>query len=69
MNTRELRSKTDEELYALIVSIQHDLEKLAQDIAKGKGKNTSKGRFLRKTLARIKTVLNEKKVLKEKEPK
>lgn len=60
MNLKELRTKTENELNKQIKDLKKDLEAFATNVLQGKEKNIKKGLFLRKDIARIKTVLNEK---------
>lgn len=65
MNLADLRSKTEEELKVLTASLKKDMQKVSEDLIKGKEKNIKKVKYLKKDFARIQTVLNEKKFLKE----
>lgn len=57
---KELRAQNIKELYALKTEKSGELYKLMQEIIKGKEKNVSKIRVLKKEIARIATVLSEK---------
>ena len=56
------RKKNSDALESLVKSKKSDLEKLSQDIMKGKEKNFNKLGELRREIARISTVINEKSV-------
>ena len=59
MKATELRTKTKEELNALVKSIKKDIEEVMQNILKGKEKNLKKPHALKKDLARVQTILAE----------
>jgi ribosomal protein L29 len=61
MNIKDIRNKTESELNKQIKEIKKDLETFVSNILQKKEKNVKKGLFLRKDLAKIKTVLNERK--------
>jgi ribosomal protein L29 len=61
MNIKDIRNKTESELNKQIKEIKKDLETFVSNILQKKEKNVKKGMFLRKDLAKIKTVLNERK--------
>ena len=65
MAIKDLRSKSIEELRKVLADVSAEMEKVSQNLIKGKEKNTRKKMQLRKKYARVLTVLNEKKVLKE----
>lgn len=65
MLAKDLRNKNMEELKKALDSQIKDFEKYMHDIYKGKETNLSKSRFLKKDIARIKTVMAEKKFMKE----
>ncbi|HOD01180.1 MAG TPA: 50S ribosomal protein L29 [bacterium] len=56
----DLRKKSTEELRKELANIQKELQKTVSDIMQKKEKNVKKASFLRKDIARIKTLLNEK---------
>ena len=60
MNTKELRNKTENELNKQLKSLKGDLEAFSSNVLQGKEKNVKKGLFIRKDIARIKTLLNER---------
>lgn len=62
--TQELRSKTEEELNQLLLDSQKKLRELRFNLASGKVKNVRTIRALRKDIARILTILNEKNEIK-----
>ena len=61
MNIAELRKKTTEELKETVKSLKKDTEGVMNNLIKGKEKNVRKIGVLRKDLARVMTVLKEKK--------
>jgi len=63
MMSQELRTKTIKDLEDLIVSKKNEIVENSKNIVKGSEKNVKKNLFLRKEVARIKTILNEKKLL------
>lgn len=66
MNLEDMRKKTEKDIEKELDKKRSDIEKFAQQITKGKEKNTSKLRSMRKDYARIATVLSEKRKLGEK---
>jgi ribosomal protein L29 len=66
MKVSELRQKTTEELLELIKTWQKDIEKVSLDILQGKEKNIRRPRFIRKDVARAKTILKEQQNAEEK---
>lgn len=67
MSTKELRSKTIKGLSTDLDKKLKDLEKVTSDVYKGKEKNINKAKFLRRDIARIKTLIAEKKFIGESE--
>ncbi len=63
MMSQELRTKTVKDLEDLIISKKNEIVENSKNIVKGSEKNVKKNLFLRKEVARIKTILNEKKLL------
>jgi ribosomal protein L29 len=61
--SQELRTKTVKDLEDLIISKKNEIVENSKNIVKGSEKNVKKNLFLRKEVARIKTILNEKKLL------
>jgi len=60
MYAKELKSKSLTELNKQLKDLKKDLETFASNVLQGKEKNVKKGLFIRKDIARVKTVLNEK---------
>jgi ribosomal protein L29 len=69
MMSQELRTKTIKDLEALIVSKNNEMLENSKNILKGSEKNVKKNLYLRKEVARILTVLNEKKLIESVEEK
>jgi len=59
----ELRQKTLEDLLKLVDNTKTNLLVLSQKILNGSEKNVMKQRALKKSIARIKTVISEKSLL------
>ncbi|HOS88569.1 MAG TPA: 50S ribosomal protein L29 [bacterium] len=55
-----MKNKNIKDLKEELTKLEKDLQKVVSDILKKKEKNVKKASFLRKDIARIKTVLNEK---------
>lgn len=62
---KDLRSKTTEELVELLNKTKVELETASSATMQGAEKDKGKSQKLRKEIAKIKTVLNEKKILSE----
>ena len=60
MDVKDLRKKTEEELKKEISQSYLELKNVMEDIRTGKEKNVKKGLKIRKNIARMLTVLNEK---------
>jgi ribosomal protein L29 len=60
MMSQELRKKTIAELKEMISGKKGEILELSKAILKGSEKNVKKINFLRKEVARISTILNEK---------
>lgn len=60
-DTQNLRTKSKEELLSDMATSAEKLWKLRKDVATGKLKNVREIRSVRKQIAIIKTILNEKK--------
>jgi large subunit ribosomal protein L29 len=60
VKTKELQLKSDEELNQLLSESQKKLRELRFNLASGKVKNVRAIRALKKDIARILTILNEK---------
>jgi|GEM_PF-861207 len=56
----EFRKKTKEDLLKEITNLEKEIQKVVSDILQKKEKNIMKVKYLRKDIARIKTLLNEK---------
>lgn len=65
MKAVELRLKTIEELRKLIETKKNELEKTMLEIIQKKEKNIKKARIARNDIARINTVINEKKIISQ----
>lgn len=65
MIAKDLRGKTISELNKSLADKLKELEKVVQDVYKGKDKNIVKSGFIRKDIARIKTILTEKQFIEE----
>lgn len=63
MMSQELRTKSIKELEELLVSKKTEILENSKNILKGSEKNVKKNVPLRKEVARILTILNEKKLL------
>ena len=59
MKAEELRVKTEDQLKADLVTLQKEAFNLRFQRASGQLENTARVRDVRRTLARIKTLLNE----------
>jgi len=60
MNTEELRSKSVDELIKLVLDLRKEQFNARFQKAQGALENTARVRDNRRTIARIKTILNEK---------
>ncbi len=60
LKVSELRKKNTEDLKEELVKVQDELRKMVPDILQRKEKNVRKVGFMRKDIARIKTLMNEK---------
>ena len=67
MNSNELRKKTTSELYKLGIEKQKDISLLRLQIKAGKSSDIARKNILKKEVARIKTLIAEKKVLEQNE--
>jgi len=65
MLTKDIRNKNIKDLTKALSDQEKVLEKFMHDVYKGKEKNVAKTKSLRKNIARVKTVLAEKKFLEE----
>lgn len=62
MNMQDLVKKTEKELISLLGEKKSEYNDFSHEVLKGKEKNVSKLKFLRKEIARINTILNKKEV-------
>ena len=65
MLAKDLRGKNINELQKTLNEALASYEKHMHDVLKGKEKNVAKTKSLKKDIARIKTVISEKKFMKE----
>ncbi len=65
MQAKDLRNKNMNELNRVLEDQMKDYEKCMHDIYKGKEKNVAKTKNLKKDIARTKTIMAEKKFMKE----
>lgn len=65
MKALDLRKKTRQELVEILKSLKQDKEKLALEHLKSAQKNVKKMYFLKKDVARVLTILNEKEFLND----
>ncbi len=56
----EFRKKTIEELKKEMTALEKEIQKVVSDILQKKEKNVKKASQIRKDIARVKTLLNEK---------
>lgn len=63
MNAKELRQKNDQELSDIKKNLEKEIREVSLNTLQGKEKNVKKAGLLRKDMARILTILNEKKIL------
>jgi len=61
MTIKDIRTKTENELTKQLKELKKEMETFVTNILQKKEKNVKKGMFLRKDIAKIKTVLNERK--------
>ncbi len=69
MDIKEIRKLKDEDLEKELGQLRSQLEQVKQDIEVGKEKNVRKTLRIKKNIARILTVLNERKVENESKEK
>ena len=67
MKTKDLHQKTEKELNELLIDNRYKLGKLKFDLSSKKIKNVREIRDLRRDVARILTILNEKNVINKEE--
>lgn len=65
LKASELRTKNINELQNLLQEYHQKLENYVTDVYRGKEKDISKTNFIRKDIARIKTIISEKKFIEE----
>jgi len=65
MKADELRQKTTDELKKTLEKQRGDMEKLMLDIVQKKEKNFRKAKVLRAEIARINSVISEKRIISE----
>ena len=65
VSAKDLRTKDLKGLNKMLSEQVKELEKTMHEVYKGKEKNLKKAGFVRKDIARIKTVLAEKKFMEE----
>jgi ribosomal protein L29 len=65
MKSQDLRKKTISDLEEMIISKRNEILENSKNILKGSEKNIKKNLFIRKEVARLKTILNEKRLLSE----
>lgn len=65
MKTADLRLKTIDELKKMLETQKAELEKLMLSLVQKKEKNVNKAKDMRADIARINTVVNEKKIISE----
>lgn len=63
MMSQELRTKTIKDLEDLLVSKKNEILENSKNMLKGSEKNIKKNLFLRKEVARISTILTEKRLI------
>lgn len=65
MKADELRQKSIDELKRLLEKQRLDIEKLMSEIIQKKEKNFNKAKIMRNDIARIMTVIEEKKIISQ----
>ncbi|OGZ45921.1 MAG: 50S ribosomal protein L29 [Candidatus Ryanbacteria bacterium RIFCSPHIGHO2_02_FULL_45_13b] len=60
MNTRDLKEKTTEDLLQMIPAVERQLSDVRFNLAAGRVKNVKEARLLRRTIARVKTIVRER---------
>jgi len=63
LKVKELRTKTEEELAEMIANLKKEIKSAVTAVLDGSNKDTGKSKRLRRDVARIETVLNEKRIL------
>jgi len=64
---KELRNKSEKDLQKLLLTEREKLRNLKFDLAAGKVKNVKESRAIKKEIARILTILNDKSKLTKEE--
>lgn len=67
MLIKELRNKSEKDLQKLLLTEREKLRNLKFDLAAGKVKNVKESRAIKKEIARILTILNDKSKLTKEE--
>jgi large subunit ribosomal protein L29 len=62
MQALELRAKTDEQLQAMIIDFKKESMNLRFQLQQGSLANTSRIKFVRKMIAKIKTIVNNERL-------
>lgn len=63
MKSQELRNKSIKELEEMLVSKRNEIVENSKKILKGSEKNVKKNLYIRKDIARILTILGDKKLI------
>jgi ribosomal protein L29 len=63
MKSQELRNKSIQELEEMLVSKRNEIVENSKKILKGSEKNVKKNLYVRKDIARILTILEDKKLI------
>ncbi|HBY09664.1 50S ribosomal protein L29 [candidate division WWE3 bacterium RIFOXYC2_FULL_42_13] len=63
MNAKELRQKSEQELSDTKKNLEKEIREVSLNTLQGKEKNVKKAGLLRRDVAKILTVINEKKIL------
>ncbi len=69
MKTQDIRNKTIEEILEMVKENKNEVKKHSLEVLRGSEKNVTKKRLLRREVARLQTVLNEKLLLESSEEK
>ena len=69
MKTQDIRNKTIEEILEMVKENKNEVKKHSLEVLIGYEKNLTKKRLLRREVARLQTVLNEKLLLESSEEK
>lgn len=60
MNIKDLKTKEVKELYSILAELRLKLESFGTEVLQGKEKNVKKGRFIKKDIARVLTLIKIK---------